>query len=112
MIFNVYLICAEVQGKKLYKIGFTRRTIEQRISEFKTGNGAEFYIVDSFKSKWGTKIESRIHKVFKSKKISGEWFDLDDNDLIEFKLSCERIHNIFDIIEKNNTYFIDRGGRF
>lgn len=61
-MFNIYLICAEIDGKKLYKIGYTRRSIQERIREFKTGNASEFYIVDSFQSKWGTKIEARLHR--------------------------------------------------
>lgn len=109
---NIYLISSETNGKKLYKIGITRREIEVRMKELKTGNAADLKIVDSFKSKWGTKIESNLHKLFKSKKISGEWFDLDDEDIKNFKSRCLSIHEAFEIIESSNTYYIDRGGRF
>ena len=34
-MINVYLICAETNGKKLFKIGHTRRKVEERIKEFK-----------------------------------------------------------------------------
>ena len=57
-MFNIYLICAEIDGKKLYKIGYTRREIQDRIR----GNASNFWIVDSFQSKWGTKIEAMLHK--------------------------------------------------
>ena len=84
MIYNVYLICAEIGNEKLYKIGYTKRDIEKRIKELKTGNAADFYLVNSFESKWGTKIESILHRSLRSKKVSGEWFLLDENDISSF----------------------------
>lgn len=108
-MYNVYLICSEIEGKNLYKIGYTRREIEKRIKEFKTGNASSFYIVDSFQSEWGTKIESRLHRVFNHKKISGEWFDLDENDIKEFSKICNSLHSNFKLISTQNTYYLDRG---
>lgn len=108
-MYNVYLICSEIEGKNLYKIGYTKREVEKRIKEFKTGNASSFYIVDSFQSKWGTKIEAQLHRHYKSKKISGEWFDLTKEDINSFKNSCEKIHNNLELISNNNTYYLDRG---
>ncbi len=108
-MYNVYLICSEIEGKNLYKIGYTRREIEKRIKEFRTGNASEFYLVDSFQSKWGTKIEAQLHKFFKSKKIRGEWFDLSKEDIQKFKSYCESIHFNLDLISTNNTYYLDKG---
>lgn len=111
-MINVYLICAEIDSKKLYKIGYTRRTVDERIREFRTGNASSFYIIDSFQSKWGTKIEARLHKIFRQKKINGEWFDLNDDDIKEFRLSSQSIHDSLELISSSNTYVLDRGGRF
>jgi hypothetical protein len=111
-MLNVYLISAETNGKKLYKIGYTKRKVEERIKEFKTGNTAVFSIIEVFNSKWGTKIEASLHRQFNTKKVGGEWFDLDENDLNNYLNLCEQLQNNFEIIENNNTYFIDRGGRF
>lgn len=108
MIYNVYLICAEFEDQQLYKIGYTRRDISKRIKELKTGNAADFYLIDSFSSKWGTKIESSLHRRFRSKKINREWFKLDENDINEFKTYCEILHKNFDIISLNNTYYIEK----
>lgn len=105
---KVYLISAEIGDKKLYKIGYTKRTIEERIKEFKTGNASDFNIVDSFQSKWSTKIEARIHMMFKNKRVNGEWFDLSTSDIKEFGRLCEVIHGVLNLTEKNNTYYIDR----
>lgn len=107
-MINVYLISAEIEGKKVYKIGFTRRDISKRIKEFKTGNASEFSIVDSFKSKWGTKIESILHKSFDSKKIDGEWFNFTEEDIQDFRKKCELIHQNLQTVSET-SYFQERG---
>lgn len=107
-MITVYLICAEINGERLYKIGYTRREVEKRIKELKTGNAADFYIVNSFKSKWGTKIESQIHQRLKYKKVNGEWFKLSDEDVDSFIDICEQIDNNLEIVSKG-TYYMERG---
>ena len=109
MFFNIYLICAEINGEKLHKIGYTRRTVEQRIKEFKTGNASEFYIVESFRSEWGTKIESQLHRIYSHKKVKGEWFNLDQDDISTFINTCNIIHNNLKLISETNTYYLDKG---
>lgn len=108
-MYNVYLICSEFEERKLYKIGFTRRPVDKRIKEIKTGNGSDVYLVESFSSKWGSKIEANLHKIFKSKKISGEWFDLSDGDVKLFNQKCKLSHDTFELIAKNNTYYLNTG---
>ena len=111
-MFNVYIISSEINGEKLHKIGFTRRTVEKRLDEFRTGNASDLKIVDVFVSKWGTKIEAYLHKYFLHKKVGGEWFNLNEDDLVNFGILCQQLDENFNIIEKNNTYYIDRGDRF
>lgn len=108
-MYNIYLISSEINNEKLYKIGYTKRDVNTRIREFKTGNASEFLIVDSFKSKWGTKIESHLHRLFKSKRIRGEWFNLDDDDIKTFSRYCNIIHNNLELISRDNTYYLDKG---
>lgn len=108
-MINVYLICAEFEGRRLYKIGYTRRDISKRIKELKTGNGSEMYVIDSFKSKWGTKIESNLHKTFKSKKVNGEWFDLTDEEVKSFGEKCKLSHETLELITTQNTYYLETG---
>jgi len=107
-MITVYLICAEINGEKLYKIGYTRRDVETRVRELKTGNAADLFIVESFKSKWGTKIESQIHRRFRHKKVNGEWFDLNDDDVQGFIDICKNIDNNLEIVSQS-TYYMDRG---
>ncbi len=105
---HVYLICAQIGDNKLYKIGHTKRNIKKRIKELKTGNAADFTIIDFFTSKWGIKIEFILHNQFKSKKINGEWFNLDLNDIKNFKSQCELIDKNLTIISES-LYFRCKG---
>lgn len=104
----VYLISAEISGSKLHKIGYTRRSIDKRIKEFKTGNASEFFVIESFKSKWGTKIESRLHSIFSEKKVSGEWFLLTEDDILSFIEKCQLIHDNYESLSES-TYYLERG---
>ncbi len=105
---NVYLISSEINGKKLYKIGITRRKISVRIKEMKTGNASEMCIVGSYQSDWGRKIENTLHRVFSDKRVSGEWFDLCQEDLESFVDRCRAIHNNLEFLNRNNEYFNDK----
>jgi len=71
----------------------------------KTGNASELEVVESFKSKWGTQIEAKLHRIFQDKKISGEWFRLTAYDISQFKKLCEQTHNSFEILSKDNSLF-------
>jgi hypothetical protein len=103
-------VSSEINNKKLYKIGYTRRNIHDRIKEFKTGNASSFEVVSYFESKWGTKIEKNLHKHFIKYKVDGEWFDLSEKCIIDFNRLCKLTHDNLELIEKYNTYIIDRGG--
>ena len=107
-MLKVYLISTGDEEKR-YKIGHTRRKVEDRIREFKTGNSSSFEIIGVFESKFGTKIESTIHRKFGSKKIEGEWFFLNDNDVSSFESECKRLHDIFHLLTTENTYVMKRG---
>ena len=109
-MYIVYLVSAEINGEFLYKIGWTKRTPEQRIKEFKTGNASNFSVVESYKSEWGSKIEALLHKKYLKYKVSGEWFNLPENEIKNFLSICNRIHDNLELISKDNTYYLDKGG--
>lgn len=109
MMKKVYLISADIDDMTLYKIGFTKRDINDRINEFKTGNASDFNIINQFKSKWASKIETQLHKYYNKSKIKREWFSLSENDINDFIPMCEKIHNNLELIKNNNTYYLDRG---
>lgn len=74
----------------------------------KTGNSEDFRVLGTFESKWGTKIEAHLHKRFKSKKISGEWFKLDESDILTFELECQEWHKVLEDIDKNSTWVLNK----
>lgn len=106
---TVYLIASGVDEKQ-YKIGYTKRPVEERIKEFKTGNSNDLEIISIFESKWAVKIESYLHRLFKSKRIKGEWFNLSNDDIKSFHECCEKTHNNIELLATKNSYIIDRGG--
>lgn len=109
-MYNVYLVCSEYENNRLFKIGYTKRDINKRISEFKTSNCSELYLIDFFNSKWGTKIESMLHKKYKAenKNINGEWFKLEPQDINNFNNDCKRIHENLEKISSENTYYQEK----
>ncbi len=106
-MYKVYLISIGDENKQ-YKIGYTRRQVEQRVKEFKTGNSNDFSIIDVFESKWGTKIEAYFHRKYKSKKINGEWFFLDEEEVKNFKEDCKKQHDILELITTTNTWYLEK----
>lgn len=108
-MIKVYLISNGGDDKR-YKIGYTKRKVENRVKEFKTGNSNDFEIISVFESKWASKIEAALHKRFCYSKIEGEWFYLTESEVRNFSNECQNLHNIFEILNNQNTYIIDRGG--
>jgi hypothetical protein len=104
-VYNVYLISSNIEGVTCYKIGHTKRNPQLRIREMKTGNASELELVATFYSKWGTQIESKLHKLFSHKKISGEWFKLNDSDVNSFEKICEQSHEVLELVSNSNTWF-------
>jgi len=102
-MISVYLISSLLNNEKVYKIGITRRDINKRIKEFKTGNCSELKLENSFVSPWGFKIENYFHRLYRLKSLGGEWFKLDKNDVENFTPICEKLHSNFEFLE---TYSI------
>jgi hypothetical protein len=106
-MIKVYLISIGDEQKR-YKIGHTRRKVEQRIKELKTGNSEDFQIVGFFESKWGTKIEASLHRRYGQSRIDGEWFFLTKQQVDGFISECQLIHDNLNLLSRENTYVIDR----
>lgn len=104
MLYTIYLISAEIDETTYYKIGYTRRDINKRLNELKTANASDLSIIREYKSIWGSKLESYLHRYFKSKKINREWFLLSDEDIRLFESICTSYCNQLDIILNENTW--------
>jgi len=77
---SLYLIKA---GKN-YKIGWTRN-IQKRVVLFQTGNASRIKIIGDYPTNMPIQaLEAWFHEAFRDKRVRGEWFKLNDSDLIKF----------------------------
>jgi hypothetical protein len=51
------------------------------------------------------KLETSLHRFYKTKHDEGEWYFLDDSDVSNFTILCEQIEKAFDVIKDNNPYY-------
>lgn len=105
----VYLI--NIKNTDLYKIGITKKTVEERIKSLQTGNPINIIIKETYESDMYQKIETIIHRRWKHKKyisedfdyLKGEWFRLTSDDIQQFKYQCENIENSINYLKENST---------
>jgi hypothetical protein len=110
---NIYLISTNINGEKLYKIGFTKNKVDKRVKQLKTGNPFEFKIESVFEAKeYGTLIETTLHKIYENQKIDGEWFNLNEEQINNFYETCEKYYKNFEFLNKNNTFVQDKNKFF
>jgi len=95
---KVYLLINE-EGK--YKIGFTERETKKRIKELQTGSPSEMRVVQEYESDNARKIETILHRFLRSKRISGEWFELTNEEVADFKNRCAKIDYNIKFLEEN-----------
>lgn len=81
----VYLVSIETG---LYKIGLTT-TVEGRMSGLSTGLPYELTLIHTIKCRDRFKIEKFFHDKFANKRVKGEWFNLDPEDVEYFKIFTE-----------------------
>ena len=101
-----------MNGEYVYKIGITKRDVDERIKDFKTGNISNFFPLKVFKAdKYAHTIEKRLHHHFGTKRIDmdREWFDLLDEDIENFLPLCDKFYHTFKTLEENNSYIQDKG---
>lgn len=93
-IEKIYLIYD--LNDNLFKIGFTKKTIEERLKGISEptikGKKPEIHLISAWNG--SIEIEKELHKKFNSFRIRGEWFDLNVRDLEklnEHMMKFERI---------------------
>ena len=86
---QIYLIRA--QEIYLYKVGITK-DIKQRLKQLQTGCPYQLEVIDMYEPKeFVSKIEKMLHRRFSCyqtkdfSKIQGEWFDLPNDTVLNFK---------------------------
>lgn len=71
----------EAIGYNLYKIGMTRNTPDERVSQFSPNLPFETKLIGRIPCTDGYTYEHTWHHVFRDKRKNGEWFELDESDL-------------------------------
>lgn len=97
---NIYLL----QVGDFFKIGYTKNSVEKRVKQLQTGTPDIIYIKNVFRTKHGMTIERTLHRLLSTKRISGEYFDLDYTDVTNFISLCEKYELALDCVNKNNKY--------
>ncbi len=99
----VYLL-GDWTRDNVYKIGVTRGKVSERIKKLQTGNSGEIYLVDCFETSYPFLMERNLHMKFCGKNISGEWFELTPEEIINFKKYCIELEKMFESL-KDNPFF-------
>ena len=100
----VYLI-GECNNKNIYKIGLTKKfDVNERLKELQTGNSNDLYIKETFKTNKPFKLESMLHRHYNKSNERGEWFELTENEVKDFKNVCMKYQRIIDSL-KDNPFF-------
>jgi uncharacterized protein YerC len=68
-------------GKNLYKIGKTR-DLQKRLATYHTHLPILFRVVRQYPAANMSELEESLHIVFQHRRVKGEWFQLNDQDLI------------------------------
>ena len=69
-----------IKGLKLYKIGHTNN-FAKRWSMYVTHSDIQPTLIHLIKTPNRVKLEKQLHKLYASKRVHGEWFAINDNDI-------------------------------
>lgn len=75
------------------KVGRTSRDPERRRKQLQTGCSEELRVVGTFKTRNSILMERMLHMHYKGKKKTGEWFALDDDDVLGFCDLCVKLES-------------------
>ena len=100
---HIYLINAE--NTNLYKIGLSHN-LTKRVKQLQTSSPHKIVLVESWKTQWGKKLEFTLHRVYSMQRQSGEWFELNTEQVENFLENCNKIESSFNILKENNNKFI------
>lgn len=97
---TVYLLGDSGQDNT-FKIGMTRGPVKKRIRQLQTGNGEEIYLVDFYETEFPFFVERLLHLKLFPKQKRNEWFNLDLEDVVNFKAYCKDIEEQAEALKDN-----------
>lgn len=103
---KIYLLECDQEEGKIYKIGVTQKNISERIKELDNGNPKEIRVVSEYITEYPYKVEKFLHRIYDSKKVKGEWFKLNQNEVKGFLVMCDNAEKNFNMLEEANNPYI------
>lgn len=103
-----YIYLINESGTDNYKIGLTKNKTSKRKSQLQTGNSSELNIIKSFETSNPIRLEKLLHMHHANKRLSGEWFNLEPEDVFNFVETCQKYTKTIDYLLENNQLFKDK----
>lgn len=100
----VYVLCDS--GKSMFKIGVTKGKLTKRIKQLQTGNSEEIHLYAYFETDYPFQIEHMLHVKYTEKNKIGEWFELETEDLSDFKNVCTKYEETLLKLKKMGNPYI------
>ena len=102
----VYLLECTNDDHTVYKIGYTKNTVQKRIKALQTGNSYIIKELCKYETKYHQKLERAVQNHYKHHNLNlkGEWYNLELSDITSFISTCERIEKNFEHL-KDNPFF-------
>lgn len=104
MMKGGYVYLLSNSKEKEYKIGVTKSDIDKRIKKLQTGSAEPIYLIRFYYSEHPFLLERWLHQQYFSKRMEGEWFYLEDNEVSEFEQHCLDFEKMSESL-KNNIFW-------
>ena len=86
-----------------YKIGISNNP-EKRLKALQTGNDNSLKILFKVLCENYNQVETALHNKYNFLRINGEWFELNNEDVINFPDCCRKMDENFKIIKSFKLY--------
>lgn len=96
----IYLLESINEDRTIYKIGYTKSSVERRIRQLQTGNGYNIREVCRYETEMGQSVERALHNFYSYCRREGEWFELELIHVANFLNTCEKIEKNLNIIKQ------------
>ena len=90
VVYNEWIINPKT-GKMPYKIGITKKTVDERYYGLGLKMPGTFKTLFAYQFDDCTEAESLIQGLFKLSRVNGEWFEIDDDQIELLKKNCDNM---------------------
>lgn len=101
VVFNKW-ICDPQTNKIPYKIGITRGSVDDRYYGLGLKMPGKFETLFAYKFDDCANAEKTIHSILNKKRLNGEWFDIDQDNLDHIEKTCKLMGGILVTDEVEN----------